>query len=251
MVFGKDNMPRFFVKKDNVSDSKVIITDADIKHIVNVLRKGIGDILEVSDGEGNKYTVKITSISKDQIIADILEKQVECSSKINVTLYQSLPKAGKMDLIIQKCTELGVEKIVPFISKRTVVNIDNKAQDKKVQRWRKIAVEACKQCNRTTIPNISTIYTLEEVLREINTYDLSLLAYEKEKSSMKQILKENRDSRNIAIIVGPEGGFEESEVKRLTDKGVRSITLGPRILRTETAGMAMLCIVMYEFGCLE
>jgi len=239
-------MPKFFIKKDSISNSKLLLTGADINHIIKVLRKNVGDILEASDGEGCSYRVEITDVFTDKIIANILEKKVEKESNISVTLYQSIPKSDKMDIIIQKCTELGISKIVPFTSLRTVVIIDSKNEDKKLQRWRKIGQEACKQCKRSTIPQISSIYTFEKLLKDIKMHDLCMIAYEKETLSIKKVLKDNSDAKSIAIIVGPEGGFEEQEIEQARSLGAKSVTLGERILRTETAGMATLCIIMYE-----
>lgn len=239
-------MPKFFINKDNIIKSKLILTGADINHIIKVLRKNVGDILEMSDGEGCSYIARITQIEKDKIFADILEKKVEKCSSINVTLYQSIPKSDKMDTIIQKCTELGISRIVPFTSEHTVVVINDKNEEKKLQRWRKIGQEACKQCKRSSIPQISSIYTFEKILDEITSYDLCIIAYEKGTVSIKKVLKENCHARNIAIIVGPEGGFPEKEIIRAVNSGAKSVSLGDRILRTETAGMAILCIIMYE-----
>jgi 16S rRNA (uracil1498-N3)-methyltransferase len=157
-------MPKFFINKESIINSKLLLTGADNNHIIKVLRKGIGDTLQVSDGEGFNYLIQISDINNDRIIAEILEKKVENCSDINITLYQSIPKSDKMDLIVQKCTELGVQKIVPFISERTVVIIDNKNQNKKVERWRRIAQESCKQCMRATIPNVSEIYSFDQVI---------------------------------------------------------------------------------------
>lgn len=244
-------MPRFFVNKDSVLGSKVILTGSDINHIIKVLRKDIGDIIEVVDGSGYRYEAKIISITKQELIAEILVKQIEAAEKVKVTIFQSIPKSDKMETIIQKCTELGASRIVPFISERTVVTMDNEKIDKKLQRWRKIAQEACKQCKRAIIPEVTYIYSLQDILDEVSMYDLSIVAYEKEKISIKKILKGNTNITNISIIIGPEGGFTETEIKQLIEGGVYAVSLGKRILRTETAGMAVLCIIMYELGEME
>lgn len=239
-------MPKFFIKKENISDSKLILTGTDINHIIKVLRKKIGDILEASDGEGFEYKARITAIEEDKILADILEKNDDIDSDIKITLYQSLPKSDKMDIIIQKCTELGISKIIPFISRYTIVVIDQNKEDKKIQRWRKIAQEACKQCRRSTIPQVTEVYDFDKLIDEISNYDLCIMAYEKESIKLKDVLKSHKNAKNIAIIVGPEGGFTEDEVKRVISKDAKTVSLGKRILRTETASMALLSIITYE-----
>lgn len=243
---GGDCMPKFFIKKDSIINSKLLLTGADINHIIKVLRKSTGDILEASDGEGSGYIIRISEIHKDKIIAEILEEKVEKCNDISVTLYQSIPKGDKMDLIVQKCTELGAARIVPFISERTVVVIDDKNKAKKVERWRKIGQEACKQCMRSTVPKVSDIYSYDKVVSEVSEYDLCVVAYEKENVSLKRILKENNSSKSLAVIVGPEGGFSETEIQRAVNNGTKSVSLGSRILRTETAGMIILGNIMYE-----
>lgn len=244
-------MQKFFVSRENINDSKVIITGDDIKHISKVLRKSIGDILIVSDGYGMEYEVKISQLDKEKLYADILQKTQAKIQTLEVTLYQALPKLDKMDTIIQKCTELGITKIVPYISEFTVITIDEKKSDKKTERWRKIALEACKQCGRSVIPDVTPIHSFEDMLSEQQHYDIGIFAYEKENSSVKKLLKENSESKRISIIIGPEGGFSKEEARKIVEYGAKSVGLGPRILRTETAGMVVLCIIMYELGGME
>lgn len=243
-------MPKFFVDKNCIFDSKIILSGDDMRHIVKVLRKNIDDIIEVFDGNGNSYKVKILEINKENITTEIIEKSYQQDAKINITLFQSLPKMDKMELIIQKCTELGISKIVPFISERTVVKIDNKKTElSKLDRWRKIAQEACKQCGRAMVPEIDYICNYKDVLDKLKIYDINIFAYEKEdKLNLKSVLRENPEIKNISIIIGPEGGFSEKEVEQAIAHRAKAITLGPRILRTETAGMAILSILMYELG---
>ena len=241
-------MQKFFVDKENINDSKVIITGDDIKHIVKVLRKGVGDILKVSDGQGLEYEVKISHLEKEKVYADIIQKsQVEIQA-LEVTLYQALPKSDKMDSIIQKCTELGIAKIAPYVSEHTIVTVDKGKSDKKVERWRKVALEACKQSGRSIVPEIANVHTFDNVLNEMRGYDLNIFAYEKGNYSIKKLLKENAESKRISVVVGPEGGFSEEEARKIIGNGAKAVGLGPRILRTETAGMAVLCIIMYELG---
>jgi 16S rRNA (uracil1498-N3)-methyltransferase len=155
-----------------------------------------------------------------------------------------------MDMIIQKCTELGIVKIVPVITERTIVQIkDKKAETKKIQRWQKVADSAAKQCKRGVIPKVTQPVSFEEMIHNLSTYDLKIIPYEQErKEGLKNILSTNKEYKKVAIIIGPEGGFEQDEVIKAQNAGITSITLGPRILRTETAGFVALSILMYEIG---
>jgi 16S rRNA (uracil1498-N3)-methyltransferase len=167
---------------------------------------------------------------------------------IYVTLFQGIPKSDKMDLIVQKCVELGVSKIVPVITERTVVKIDNqKDAIKKTDRWQKIILEAAKQCNRGIVPKIELPVSFEVALKTAAEAELALIPYEKEADNgLRRYLKQG--TKRISVIIGPEGGFTENEIKKAEGLGIMPITLGPRILRTETAGITMLSILMYELG---
>lgn len=245
-------MPRFFIDNDNLFEKNIKIVGDDVKHISKVLRNKIGDILELSDGKGNNYLCRISSINNSEILTDIIDHRVESDSIINVTLFQALPKLTKMDTIIQKCTEIGITNITPFESIRTIVEIkDEKSKQNKLSRWQKIAFEASKQCKRAVIPKIDAIINWKQLLEATSEYDLAVIAYENETESLKQVLKKNMEARNVCIIIGPEGGFSDDEVKEILSKGVSSVSLGKRILRTETAGMTLLSIIMYELGEME
>ncbi|QEK12367.1 16S rRNA (uracil(1498)-N(3))-methyltransferase [Crassaminicella thermophila] len=247
-------MNRFFVDEKNISEeeAQIIINDIeDVKHIKKVLRLTEGDCIEVCDGNKNEYIGKISSLLKSEIRLNILEKKVaKTEPKVDITLFQGIPKSSKMDIIIQKCTELGIHKIVPIITERTIVQIkDKKAEAKKIERWQKVAEAAAKQCKRGIIPNIGNPIPFKEMLKLLSEYDLSIIPYEQEKNTgLKRLIKKNKDYKKIAIIIGPEGGFEKSEIIGAQEKGTLPITLGPRILRTETAGFVALSILMYEIG---
>ena len=235
-------MPRFFVTPDQIPEIK----GTDAHHIRHVLRMQVGDQLELLDGTGKIYTAKIAQMSKEKIICTILSEKIEKSeSKVSITIAQCLPKAKKMDLIIQKCTELGVAKIIPVISERSV------AKGEKLERWKKIAKEASEQCGRATIPEISPLLKFSEVLKLAKDYDLALIPWELEdKTTLKKILTGLEASRpaGLVILVGPEGGFSTQEVELVINAGFKSISLGKRILRTETAGMAILSMINYEYS---
>ncbi|MBF8982009.1 16S rRNA (uracil(1498)-N(3))-methyltransferase [Lutibacter sp. B2] len=245
-------MHRFFVHKGNISEEEIIIDHVeDVKHIVKVLRLSKDDIIEVCDGENQEYIAKLSIVDKTQVKATILEKkESQTEAQICVTLFQGIPKSTKMDLIIQKCTELGINKITPVVTERTIVQLkDKKAEEKKIDRWQKIADTAAKQCKRGVIPKIDMPLHYRELLECISQYDLVIVAYEEEQDlGIKSILQASKKSKKIAIVVGPEGGFEKEEVEGLKEVGAKSVTLGPRILRTETAGFVALGIVMYEIG---
>jgi 16S rRNA (uracil1498-N3)-methyltransferase len=243
-------MHRFFVDKENISENYITMTGEDVKHIKNVLRAKIGDKLSICDGDETDYVAKVEEIEKDEVVLSIIET---FSSKgeppITLKIYQGLPKADKMELIVQKCTELGVSEIVPIITNRAVVKLsDQKKTEKKLERWSKIAYEAAKQSKRGRVPKVNKLLSLKEAVREIDKEELVLLLYEAEnQNSLKPLLKEF-SGKNISVFIGPEGGFDETEVDLLREADVNIVSLGNRILRTETAGLAVCSIVMYELG---
>lgn len=246
-------MNRFFVDTKNIlEEQNYIFIDnvEDNKHISKVLRLTEGDCIEVCDGHNNEYITKIQTISKSKVDLTILEKKLSGTEpNIKVTLFQSIPKSDKMEMIIQKVTELGIFDVFPIISKRTIVKLNGKNKQKKIERWRKIAIEAAKQCKRGIIPDIKTPITFEQMLESVFQYDLVIIPYEKEKGQgFKNLLKSNGRFKKIAIVIGPEGGFDDQEILTAKKAGAVPVTLGPRILRTETAGFVALSILMYEIG---
>ena len=236
-------MRRFFC--DNITESTATITGDDAHHISRVLRMKPGDALSLCDGAGNEYDAVITGITQDAISCTVGERRAsEAESPVKVTLFQCLPKTGKMELIVQKCTELGVFAVVPTLSARCVV-VPNKDYDKKRERYNRVALEAAKQSRRGIIPTVLPLIELKKI--DVKAFDLFLVAYEDENTvSLKQALRATKSPQSIALLIGPEGGLEESEVAQLVKAGAKSVSLGPRILRTETAGMAMLAQTLYE-----
>ncbi len=243
-------MPRFFVKQEQIEKNNIIIIGEDVKHIKNVLRKKQGDNIEICNQDsGESYTCEIEKVENEKVLTKIIEKLQVCYDSIKVDIYQGLPKADKMELIIQKSVELGANSIIPVAMKRCVVKIEPKEETKKISRWQKIAESAAKQCGRDKIPIIKSIATTKDILTNINDYDVVLVAYENEKeNTLKQELKKLKEQSNvkIAILIGPEGGLEEKDVEELKENGAKIITLGNRILRTETVALNMLSIIMYE-----
>ncbi len=239
-------MNRFFVKKADILDNTAVITGEDVKHISKVLRMAPGDKVMLCDGEGYQYLAHIDEITKDEVTLGILYKE-KCASEPSrrITLYQGLPKGDKMELIVQKCVELGISEIVPVAAERSIVRIKPGEFGGKRTRYQRVAYEAAKQCGRGRIPEIADLTTFKTA--DMTCHDLIIIAYEDEKgNTLKSLLRANMQAKDIAIVIGPEGGLESSEVELLTQKGGKAVTLGPRILRTETAGMAALAMILYE-----
>ena len=245
-------MPRFFVKNEQIKGTSIEILGEDVKHIKNVLRKQIGDNIEICDQDTEKsYICKIEKIENESILTSIVEELQSYDDNIKVDIYQGLPKADKMELIIQKSVELGVNAIIPVAMKRCVVKIDSKNEAKKITRWQKIAESAAKQSGRNTIPEIKNIVNVEKIIQLIKEYDCVIVAYENEKNNTikRELLKikENiHDKVKIAVVIGPEGGLEEKDVEILKQNGAKIVTLGRRILRTETVALNVLSVIMYE-----
>lgn len=244
-------MPKFFVKSSEITSGKAIITGEDVNHIKKVLRLSCNDNIIISDGQGNDYLANIEKIEKDFISTVIISSQTSNTEPpIDVILFQGLPKSDKMEFIIQKSVELGVGKIVPVITERTVVRVDSKKDaDNKVTRWQRISMEAAKQCNRGVIPHVEYPMTFEKALEFSGKADLKIIPYEKEKKDSIQMCIEGKHSiKTVAVFIGPEGGFAEKEIEKAQHFGIKPVMLGPRILRTETAGIMVLSILMYELG---
>lgn len=244
-------MPRFFIQPQQINSDTALIKGPDVKHIRRVLRMTVGDTLTLLDGRGNVYLAKIIEFNKEQIHCRILAQQAANSDpKIQVTLVQGLPKGDKMETIIQKCTELGVSRVIPLAAARSVVKLDDKKAADRQQRWQRVAMEAAKQCRRTSIPEVAGLSDWDNILARIPPAALVLMPWEAERSqSLAEILRQKSLAPpEVYIFIGPEGGFEDDEAQRLKDKGFHLITLGNRILRTETAGPSVLTMVLYQYG---
>lgn len=242
-------MSIFYIKNEQINEENAYIEGEDVKHIKDVLRYNINDNIDICDENGIKYIAQIINMAKEKISLKILEVSEETSEpSVNITLFQGLPKADKLEMIIQKCTELGVSEIVPVITERVIVKLDEKSASKKLERWNKIAQEAGKQSGRQKIPKVKNINNLKNLIEILPKYDILLLPYECEKEvTLKSVLRNlDKNVKNIAIFIGPEGGFSENDLKLLNLPNVKKVTLGPRILRTETAGLATVSMVLYE-----
>ncbi|HEY8348208.1 MAG TPA: 16S rRNA (uracil(1498)-N(3))-methyltransferase [Clostridiales bacterium] len=251
-------MARFFVKTDpaDLDNGRITITGPDVNHITNVLRASKGDTLVLCDGAGTDYDVVIDQVSREKIGTVIMGKRASTTEPpVGITLFQGIPKADKMDYIIQKCVELGVRRIVPVLASRSVVRFGT-ARDAaaKTARWNRISLEAAKQCDRGIVPEVYDPVKFDEALELADGHGLKLFPYEEEKEgSLRKVLQEHRmammgSSPGIAVFIGPEGGFDPEEAEKAVKSGFKPVTLGPRILRTETAGIAVAAIVMYELG---
>lgn len=251
-------MPKFFIKTENLKENEEIwITGSDVNHIKNVLRKKIDDKINICNSDTQKnYECVIKNIEENKIVCKILDEVKSLAeSNLNITIFQGLPKSDKMELIIQKATELGVKTIVPVITKRTVIKLKDKDKQNKVDRWRKIAEVAAKQAGRDIIPTIENIINIADI--KFKKLDKVFVLYENEekrsiKNEIEQLKNDNRENLNIGIIIGPEGGFAEEEIEQLKeDEKVMVVTLGKRILRTETVALVVSGILMYELGDLN
>ncbi len=242
-------MHRFFIKREDIHIDRINLVGEDVQHISRVLRLQEGDKLILCDGEGTDYDVTIESIDKHAVRTVITDKEASRGeASIHTVLYQGIPKAAKMDLIIQKCTEMGISRIVPVTTVRTIVKLESGNDErKKVERWSKIAEEAAKQSGRGIIPQVAMPMTFEQALKDAAGLDLRLIPYELENAMpLKEALKQKK-AAGIGYFVGPEGGFDAAEIAKARKEGVVPVTLGKRILRTETAGFAVLTGIMYEY----
>lgn len=251
-------MPKFFIKTENLKENEEIwITGSDVNHIKNVLRKKVDDKINICNSDTQKnYECVIKNIEENKIVCKILDEVKSLAeSNLNITIFQGLPKSDKMELIIQKTTELGVKTIVPVITKRTVIKLKDKDKQNKVDRWRKIAEVAAKQSGRDIIPTIENIINIADI--KFDKFDKIFVLYENEekisiKDEIEQLKNDNKEKLNVGIVIGPEGGFAESEIEQLRlNQNVSVVTLGKRILRTETVALVVSGILMYELGDLN
>ncbi len=242
-------MHRFFIQHSQIQGSRLYVEGPDVNHIKNVLRMKRGDQVMVSDGEGMQYLCALESFTDGLVwfeIVDTWKENRELSSKLY--LFQGLPKSDKMELIIQKATELGVYEVVPVVTGRTVVRLDEKKAQKKTARWNAIAESAAKQSGRSRIPRVREAMTFSEALAFAGELDVLLIPYEKAEGmeATRQVIEGIRPGQSVGIFIGPEGGFEEAEVEQAVALGAAPVTLGRRILRTETAGFVMLSMLLYH-----
>lgn len=247
-------MHKFFTPKELINGDVAKIIGDDVKHIYKVLRISEGEKVVLNNCEGTEYLAEVTNVSKQEVLLEILKKlDLNNESDIKIYLFQGLPKSQKMDLIVQKGTELGITEFIPIITHR--VDVKLKGEFKKLDRLNRIALEAAKQSKRSIVPKVIEPLEFEEVLGKIKDLDLFIVPYENAenfgiKTLVNKIRSEEkaRNIKSVGIFVGPEGGIEEEEIEKLKEKGAHIVTLGKRILRTETAGFVATALIQYEFS---
>lgn len=251
------DMYRFYCEEGAAPGGSLVLTGSDVNHIKNVLRMKQGERLIACDGNGKDYYCRIESLEADRIVLRAEEeKQSETELPVHITLYQGLPKKDKMELIIQKAVELGAVRIVPVAMKRCIVKLeDEKKEEKKRERWQAISMSAAKQSGRGVIPEVAKAMSYQDALKDAALRGMVIVPYEHAdgmsalKNVIKKLTTERKDTLELSLFIGPEGGFEEEEIASAVSAGAVTVSLGKRILRTETAGLAALSILMYEIEC--
>lgn len=242
-------MHHFFVSPEQIGENSILIKGNDVNHIKNVLRMKPGEKILISDGAGCDYNCEVESLSDDSVTAKITDIQKEAKElPAKLVLFQALPKNDKMELIIQKAVELGAYEIVPVNTSRCVVKLDSKKEQSKLKRWNSIAESAAKQSKRSIIPQVRPVLSFDKAIAEAKDMEFGIIPYEnfEDMTETKQILAKMPHCGRIGIFIGPEGGFSEKEVELALESGIRPVSLGKRILRTETAGLAILSVLMFS-----
>lgn len=242
-------MHHFFVSPEQIDGEHVYINGSDVNHIKNVLRMKIDEELLISNGQDKDYYCKIEAMDDNEIKARIMDVDFQGTElPCELYLFQGLPKSDKMEMIIQKAVELGAKEIIPVATRRCVVKLDDKKQESKIKRWQAISESAAKQSRRVIIPEIMPVMSFKEAINLAKTFDLGIIPYEnfKDMEETRNILSKLDKGMKIGIFIGPEGGFDDSEISYAMENGVKPISLGKRILRTETAGLAILSVIMFR-----
>lgn len=242
-------MQHFFVTPSQVEGERIYIEGSDVNHMKNVLRMRPGEAVAISDGDNLKYRCVVEGYEEGRAVLAIQQRMpVDTELPCRITLFQGLPKQDKMELIVQKAVELGASQVVPVATRRSVVKLDEKKAAKKLQRWQQIAESAAKQAGRGYIPQVSSVLSYQEALEKAGELDVLLIPYELAEGmeEARKVVASIAQGQSVGIIIGPEGGFEKEEVDAAIHQGAKAITLGRRILRTETAGLAILSILMFR-----
>lgn len=242
-------MHHFFVSPDKVNEQDIIINGPDVNHIKNVLRMKVGEEILISNGRGQDYLCEISNIDEENVIASITDKNYSGTElKTRIWLFQALPKSDKMEFIIQKAVELGAYAIVPVKTSRCVVKLDEKKSQAKLKRWNAISESAAKQSRRSIIPEVMNPMSFADALLYAEGFGMNIIPYEnyKDMEQTVNVLDNIEEMKDIGIFIGPEGGFAEDEIEKAMDFNVHPISLGRRILRTETAGMSILSVLMFR-----
>ncbi len=244
-------MNHFLVDSEAIKDEYVFIEGNELNHLKNSLRLKAGDEITVADGGGNKYLVELVAVS-DSLARGEIKKQLTANlePEVKVTICQGLPKSKKMDLIAQKSTELGIDKLIPVSMDHSVVKLKPSKAKRRVKRWQKIVREAAKQSRRARVPEVGKLIDYQQALKLVEEYDLALIpAVEEEDKTLKSVLinQDKSEIESVICFIGPEGGFSTQELKSAVDKGVMPVSFGPRTLRTETASIFAVGTLIYEF----
>ncbi|WP_143320885.1 16S rRNA (uracil(1498)-N(3))-methyltransferase [Clostridium sp. HBUAS56010] len=239
-------MYHFFVKQDQVGPETIVITGPDVNHIKNVLRMGAGEEVLLSNGIDKDYLCRILSVTKTEVTAQILSVE-EGGRELpaRVYLFQGLPKSDKMEFIIQKCVELGVYQVIPVETRRTIVKLDKKKQESKLRRWNAVSESAAKQSGRLLVPKVLPVMTLSEAFAFSREFDMNVIPFEHAEGMAftRQMFSSVKTGMSVGVFIGPEGGFEDAEIELAQKSGISPISLGKRILRTETAGLCVLSML--------
>ena len=242
-------MQQFFAEPSWIREGRIFLEGSDVNHIKNVLRMRPGEDVRISDGSGRVFLCCISAYEEKTAVLDIL-KELDADTELpsKITLFQGLPKGDKMDWIVQKAVELGAYSVVPFAAGRSIVKLDEKKAKKRQERWQLIAKGAAEQSGRGLIPEVQQVKTFPEALKMASGLDVVLIPYELAEGMDKtaRIIEEIRPGQSVGVFIGPEGGFEDEEIRRARESGAEPVTLGKRILRTETAGLSVLSILMYH-----
>lgn len=246
-------LPHFFIPREKIEENQATLQGQEAKHLLKVLRLAPGDKLILFDGSGLEYTAFFQRREGHRVILTILDKNLSFrESPLEIILAQGLPKADKMDFIIQKATELGVSRIIPLKCSRSLPRWDRNKSAQKTAHWQQVALEAVKQCGRARIPQVEEVREFDSLLKRAFSGFLKLICWEEEKGlGIKEVLKNRVCQKKVIILVGPEGSFSEEEIERAKKKGFLPIFLGQRVLRTETAALVILSLIQYEWGDLS
>ena len=242
-------MANFYIEKTDIIENTVVITGEEAQHISRVLRMKKGDRVTLCDGEGFFYEAVLTDFADKSVTAEILSKrEAETEPQVKVTVFQGIPKNPKLETIVQKLTEIGAVRLVPMDTKRAVAKLD---KENKVERLRKIAREAAKQSKRGIVPEVLSPMSFKDAVKMAAEADIALIPYEEEREiSLKRALS-GKTPKTVSVMIGPEGGFDSEEITLAKENGITSVTLGKRILRTETAPLAVCAAILYELGEME
>lgn len=239
-------MANFYIEKEQLNENTALITGEEAQHISRVLRMKKGDAVTLCDGEGNFYEARLTEFDEKSVTAEILSvRPAETEPQVKLCIFQGVPKNPKLETIIQKLTEIGASALVPMNTARAVAKLDKSA---KIDRLRKIAREAAKQSKRGIVPKVYDTMSFNDAIREAAKADLMIIAYEQECETSLKAALQGKTPKSVSVLIGPEGGFEKEEVEKAVALGAVSVTLGKRILRTETAPVAVSSAILYEFG---